>query len=181
MGKISVDAFLREYNVAAKQKGTAVETFIKKHIVKKYIPYLDKDSICTRIIYASCYADKERKIVRFNTPGKHILFNMNLIDLYSDIEIDFKGNKLIEQYDKLMESGAIYLLVAAISDEEYMEFNTLLDMKLDDLRDNEYSITALLYNLKDSLSLTDEVITNALKSPEVKAMIEEIKKKPIES
>ena len=106
---------------------------------------------------------------------------MNLIDLYSDIEIDFKGNKLIEQYDKLMESGAIYLLVAAISDEEYMEFNTLLDMKLDDLRDNEYSITALLYNLKDSLSLTDEVITNALKSPEVKAMIEEIKKKPIES
>ena len=42
MEKISVDAFLREYNVAAKQKGTAVETFIKKHIVKKNIPYLEK-------------------------------------------------------------------------------------------------------------------------------------------
>ena len=162
MGKISVDAFLREYGVAAKQKGTAMETFIKKHIITEYVPYLDKDVVCTRIIYATCYTDKERKIVKFNTPVRQILFNMNLIDLYTDIEISFKDDETIKQYDKLMSCGAIYLLINAIPEAEHMEFSTLLDMKLDDLVSNEYSITALLYNLKESVNLSEEVINSAI-------------------
>lgn len=176
MGKISVDAFLREYGVVAKQKGTAMETFIKKHIVTDYVPYLEKDVLCTRIIYATCYADKDRKIIKFNTSGRNLLFDMNLINLYTDIEISFEDNKTIEQYDKLMKSGAIYLLMDKIPEAEHLEFSAMLDEKLGDLVTNEYSITALLYNLKNSITLTDEVITDALKSPEVKAIIEEIKK-----
>lgn len=180
MGKISVDAFLREYSVAAKQKGTAVETFINKHIVTDYVPFLEKDVLCTRIIYATCYADKDRKIVKFNTPARNILFDMNLINLYTDIEINFEDNKNVEQYDKLMKSGAIYLLMDKIPESEHLEFSTLLDAKLSDVVTNEYSITALLYNFINSLALTDEVITDALKSPEVKEMIEELKKKAID-
>ena len=42
MKKISIDAFLREYGVVAKQKGTAMETFIKKHIVTDYIDFIQK-------------------------------------------------------------------------------------------------------------------------------------------
>ena len=162
MNKISVDAFIREYGVAAKQKGTAMETFIKKHIVTEYVPYIDKDVICTRIIYATCYADKERKIIKFNTPIRQILFNMNLIDLYTDIEISFKDDETTKQYDKLMSCGAIYLLINAIPEAEHMEFSTLLDMKIDDLISNEYSITALLYNLKESINLSEEVINSAI-------------------
>lgn len=164
MGKISVDAFLREYSVAAKQKGTAMENFIKKHIVTEYIPYIEKDVVCTRIMYATCYADKDRRIVKFNTPTRQILFNMNLIDLYTDIEISFKDDETIKQYDKLMSSGAIYLLIDAISETEYMEFSTLLDMKIDDLISNEYSLTAILYNLKESIGISSEVIGAAIEA-----------------
>lgn len=162
MEKITVDAFLREYGVAAKQKGSAIETFIKKHIVTDYVPYLEKDVLCTRVIYATCYADKDRKIIKFNTPGRLLLFNMNLINLYTDIEISFENDETIKQYDKLMEAGVIYLLINAIPETEYTEFVTLLNMKLDDLRDNEYSLEALLYNLKKSFSISEEVINSAL-------------------
>ena len=170
MGKISVDAFLREYSVAAKQKGSAMETFIKKHIVTQYVPYLEKDVLCTRIIYATCYADKDRKIIKFNTPGRLLLFNMNLINLYTDIEISFENDETTKQYDKLMEVGAIYLLINAIPETEYTEFVTLLNMKLDDLRDNEYSLEALLYDLKKSFSISEDIINSALE--ELKKQVE---------
>lgn len=170
MGKITVDAFLREYGVAAKQKGSAMETFIKKHIVTQYVPYLEKDVLCTRIIYATCYADKDRKIIKFNTPGRLLLFNMNLINLYTDIEISFENDETTKQYDKLMEVGAIYLLINAIPETEYTEFVTLLNMKLDDLRDNEYSLEALLYDLKKSFSISEDIINSALE--ELKKQVE---------
>lgn len=170
MGKITVDAFLREYGVAAKQKGSAMETFIKKHIVTQYVPYLEKDVLCTRIIYATCYADKDRKIIKFNTPGRLLLFNMNLINLYTDIEISFENDETTKQYDKLMEVGAIYLLINAIPKTEYTEFVTLLNMKLDDLRDNEYSLEALLYDLKKSFSISEDIINSALE--ELKKQVE---------
>ena len=172
MGKISVDAFLREYSVAAKQKGSAMETFIKKHIVTQYVPYLEKDVLCTRIIYATCYADKDRRIIKFNTPGRLLLFNMNLINLYTDIEISFENDETTKQYDKLMEVGAIYLLINAIPETEYTEFVTLLNMKLDDLRDNEYSLEALLYDLKKSFSISEDIINSALE--ELKKQVETI-------
>lgn len=170
MGKITVDAFLREYGVAAKQKGSAMETFIKKHIVTQYVPYLEKDVLCTRIIYATCYADKDRKIIKFNTPGRLLLFNMNLINLYTDIEISFENDETTKQYDKLMEVGAIYLLINAIPETEYTEFVTLLNMKLDDLRDNEYSLEAFLYDLKKSYSISEDIINSALE--ELKKQVE---------
>lgn len=167
MGKISVDAFLREYSVAAKQKGTAMETFIKKHIVTDYVPYLEKEVLCTNIINATCYIPTEEKIIKFNTPARHILYIMNLINLYTDIEISFKDTDSVEQYDKLTKAGASYLLINAIPDAEYAEFNNMLNMKLDDLRDNEYSLEAIVYNFTKSLSISEEVINSA---------IEEIKK-----
>lgn len=170
MGKITVDAFLREYSVVAKQKGSAMETFIKKHIVTQYVPYLEKDVLCTRIIYATCYADKDRRIIKFNTPGRLLLFNMNLINLYTDIEISFENDETTKQYDKLMEVGAIYLLINAIPETEYTEFVTLLNMKLDDLRDNEYSLEALLYDLKKSFSISEDIINSALE--ELKKQVE---------
>ena len=174
MGKISVDAFLREYNVAAKQKESAVENFIKKHITTQYIPFLEKDAHCTAIIKSTCYVDKEKSIVRINSPGRYIIFVMRLIDLYTDIEISFKDTDSVEAYDKLNSVGAIDALMGGIPENERTEFSTVLNMKLDDLRDNEYSITALFYGLKKDLSLFDKVLTDAFNSPQVKEVLEKL-------
>lgn len=174
MGKISVDGFLREYSVAAKQQGSAMETFIKKHIITDYIEYATKCIYCDSIINATCYVKVgEKRIVRFNSSTRYLFFTMKVIELYTDIEIN--ADDVLGDYDKLNKVGAIGNLIAGIPESEYSEFYTLLNMKLDDLRDNEYCVTALLYNFKESFSLSEDVIKEVLSSPEVKELIQNIK------
>jgi len=161
MGKISTDAFIREYGVAAKQKGTAMETFIKKHIVTDYVDFLTKCVYCDNIINATCYIkDGDREFVKINSTNRYLFFTMRLIELYTDIEID--QEKVWEEYDKLNKVGAISTLMNAIPEVEYAEFSTILNMKMDDFRDNSYSVTALFYNLKNSLSISEEVINSVI-------------------
>lgn len=163
MGKISVDAFLRQYGVADKQKGTAMKDFIKKHIVTDYVSFLEKEVTCTNIVNSTTrIIEKNKEILKINSSARYLLFVMRLIDIYTDIEIDFTDAKYVYQYDDLNKVGAIGNLIAAIPEREYSEFSTLLNMKLDDFRDNEYSITALLYNLKQSFSLSEEVINSVI-------------------
>ena len=175
MKKISVDAFLREYSVPAKQKGSAMDTFIKKHITNEYVGFIEKCVWCDSIVKASCYVkDGDYEYVKVNSANRYIAFIMRLISLYTDIEIDFENAKFVEQYDELNKAGAINALIAAIPEDEYSEFSTILNMKMDDFRDNEYSITALLYNLKKSSSLFEEVINQVLESDEFKAIVENL-------
>lgn len=169
MGKISVDAFLREYGVAAKQKGSTMETFIKKHITTHYVPILVKDVHCTKIIEASCHAP-DSNIIKFNSLLKYIATPMRLIDLYTDIIVIFEEGAFIDQYDKLNEVGAVDELIKLIPEKEIVEFYDVLNMKLSDFRDNEYSLEALSYNIKESFSISEDVINSAIE--ELKKQIE---------
>lgn len=162
---ITVDAFLREYNVAAKQKGSAMETFIKKHITTEYVDFITKSVYCENIVKTTCHKKQEDKeLVVIDSTSRYLFFVMRLIQLYTDIDIN--NDNIVEDYDKLNKVGAVNVIITAIPESEYSEFSTLLNMKMDDFRDNEYSITALLYNFKESLSLSEEVIN---------AVIEELK------
>lgn len=161
MGKISVNAFLREYGIAAKQKGSAMETFIKKHIVTDYIDFLTKSVYCEKIIDVTCYIkDGERKIVKINSANRYLFYIMRMIELYTDIELN--QERIWEDYDKLNKAGAIGVIMAAIPKSEQSEFSTILNMKLDDFRDNVYSLEAIAYNFKESLSLSEEVINSVI-------------------
>ena len=174
MGKINVDGFLREYSVAAKQQGSAMDAFIKKHIVTDYIGIAAKVAQCDAIVKNTCYVkDGDHTFIKFNSVTRYIWFVMKLIELYSDVEIN--ADDLVGDYDKLNKAGAIMELIAGIPESEYSEFSTILNMKLDDLRDNEYCVAALLYNFKESLSLSEDVIKNVLSSPEIKDLIQQIK------
>lgn len=163
MGKISLDAFLREYKVAAKQKDSALENFIKKHITTDYISFLQKDAICTSIVEVTTHIESgDKKIIKVNSASEDLLFIMRLIDLYTDIEIDFTDINFVKQYDELNKIGALDVLINSIPENEYVEFNKILNMKMDDFRVNEYSLTAILYNFKESLTLSEEVINLVL-------------------
>lgn len=163
MKKISIDAFLREYSVVTKQKGTAMETFMKKHIVTDYIGFIQKSVICDSIVKATCYAKEgDIEFVHINSANINLFFEMKIIDLYTDIEINVSEGNLAEQYDKLNKVGAVENILECVPEDEYAEFNALLKMKLNDFRDNEYSITALLYNLKKSFALSSDTIGAAI-------------------
>lgn len=164
---ISIDMFVKTYKANSKAKDKTFEEFINKHITTKYIPFLTKEVYCDSIIKATSYVkDGENEFVKINSVSRYIFFVMKLIELYTDIELsDYSnenGTNIATDYDKLNEIGAIDVLLKAIPKDEYAEFTTLLNLKLDDLRDNEYSITALFYNLKNSLSISEEVINSAI-------------------
>ena len=176
MGKTSIDNFIKIYMINSKAKDKTFEDFIKKHITTEYIDFITKCVYCDSIIKSTCYVkDGDKEFVKINSANRYLFFVMRLLQLYTDLDIN--NENPLDDYDRLNKVGAIETLLAAIPGSEYTEFSTLLNMKMDDFRDNEYSITALLYNLKQSFSLSAEVITEALKSPEIKKLIKELQSK----
>ena len=170
MKKISVKDFVQMYKTNSKTTDKTFEDFIKKHIVVDYIDFIKKEVICTTIINSTCYIESGgRQIVKINSPARFIIFIMRLIDLYTDIEVDFTDANYVKQYDELNKIGAINTLISAIPNNEYVEFNTMLNMKMDDFRDNEYSIKAFLYNLKESFNISEDIINSAIKELEKEA------------
>ena len=163
---ITVDMFCKTYKANIKAKDKTFTDFINKHITTKYVDYIKKTVYCEGIIKATCFVkDGDREFISFNSPNRYLFFVMRLIELYTDIEID--DENVVGDYDKLNEIGAIDTIIATMPEREYTEFTTILNMKLDDLRDNMYSMTALAYNFKESLSLSEEVMN---------AVIQELKK-----
>lgn len=160
---ITVDMFVKTYKANSKTKDKTFEEFIQKHITTTYVPILVKDVHCTKIVESSCHEhETEKELIKINSVGRYISFVMRLIDLYTDIDIIFEEGAFIAQYDKLNEVGAINTLIEAIPESEYAEFEAILNMKLDDFMTNEYSITALLYNLKQSFNISEEIINSVL-------------------
>lgn len=158
---ITVDMFVKTYKANSKAKDKTFEDFINKHITTQYINFATKCVYCDGIIKASCYTKNgDREFIKINSANRYFFFVMRLIDLYTDIDIS--DEDVISDYDKLNEVGAINTLMAAIPKSEYSEFSTILNMKMDDFRDNEYSLVGFLYNLKESLSLSEEVINSAI-------------------
>ena len=158
---ITVDMFVKTYKANSKAKDKTFEDFINKHITTQYVDFMTKYVYCDDIVDSTCHIkDGERKIIKINNANRYLFFVMRLIQLYTDIDLDEEN--IVSEYDKLNEVGAISTLIAAIPKSEYSEFSTLLNMKMDDFRDNEYSLTGFLYNLKESLSLSEEIINSAI-------------------
>lgn len=158
---ISVDMFVKTYKANSKAKDKTFEDFMKKHITTSYIPFMNKVAICGSIAKVTCHVKEgEREFIRFDSPTRYLIFVMKLIENYTDIEVG--TDNVAEQYDKLNEVGAINTLINYIPEAEYAEFSTILNMKMDDLRDNEYSTTALFYNLREELRISEEVLNSVI-------------------
>ena len=102
MEKISVEMFVKTYKAQAKGKDETFQEFIKKHIVNEYVDYLTKDAYCSKIVESSTHIqDGEHTIIKVNSTVRYMLFVMRLIELYTDIDINFEDVQFIKQYDEL--------------------------------------------------------------------------------
>ncbi len=152
---MNVNEFVNKYKISQNK-----EDIIKKIIKNTYVPYLEKCVWCTKTIQASTKI-VDTDIVKIDSATQYIGFVMRLMDLYTDLDIKFENAEFVNQYDALAKLGAVVPIISAIPQSEYAEFKMILDMKNSDFRENEYSITALLYNFKKSLNITEETINNA--------------------
>lgn len=147
--KITVADFVKGYTQISNDKNK--EMFIKKHFVDKYIPYEEKCSICKRIIDASMTTDVAgKKVFRQDTTARYMLYSLNIIDLYTDITIDY--TKALEQFNLLDKYNLIDVLYLNIPGSDKQKMDTILQMKLDDYYENERSTTGFIEKVYNRFS-----------------------------
>lgn len=122
------------------KKWKDVEVFIKKHLNQKYINYEVKVDICEKIVHL-CNFDEEMKFER-NTPMTQMMFSMELIKNYYDIDIEYED--MLDDFNKLDKEGLVRILIDNIPEDEYKKFMFLLDAINDDIQVNERSLVGYM-------------------------------------
>ena len=137
-----VKSFVEEYEkqLSDVEKNSYLKNKLK---VEKYLSYSDKVLLAERIVNGSSYAivkedgvlNKTDKI-KINSPMRYILFVMTIIDKYTNITVNF--NDVMPEFDYLNKNGLFEIIFNKIGDREIGEFNTVVEMVLDDFMANKY-------------------------------------------
>ena len=162
MNKISVSKFIEEYKNSSDK-----DACIERHIVTDYIPYEKKIAICNNIVNISSYKtvvinDEEKKIFNVDSRSRYVLFTLEAIRNYTDIDIEFSNGKMIEGFNLLNKESLIDAILSAVSERDYSELSTVLNMTIDDLFTNERSITSYIDNKLNALSVLKNSSLNVI-------------------
>lgn len=166
---MNIEKFLTQYKVNNNK-----DEFVKKHIVDKYIPYAEKVAHCENIVNKSSYinVDNNTKIFKVNTPVRQVIFNLTLISLYTDIDIDFSNG--FKCFDSLNKEHAIPIILANIPETEFIEFSAILTMVEDDFEVNERDFISYIDTKLTALGMFTESFSNLLDSDKIKELIEKL-------
>lgn len=142
---IMVKDLVDKFNSMASSK-LKTEYLNKVIVVKPYIGYGTKLIYINKILDNSCY-DKDKNI-HVDSCKRYLLYVQALIMAYTNIKIDVSD--AIADYDRLESSGLLETILGMIPEHELQSFDTMLQMKLDDLMTNNYDIHAYIdKKLKD--------------------------------
>ena len=138
----NVKSFVEEYEKCSNNDDRA--KFLKTKLkTEKYMPYADKLTLADNIINHSSYAMvkedgvlKKTDKIALNSPMRYILFVMTVVDKYTNIEVNF-GN-IMPDFDALNFNSLIEVVFEKVGDKETAEFNTVVEMVLNDFMANKY-------------------------------------------
>lgn len=153
------------------------ETFVKKHIKTRYVPYATKIDISKSIIKFCMYKEiNNKKVFVPNSPQRYCLFVQAIIDLYTDLEWDttiLDGEELRDisrDFDLLECNGLVEVLLSIIG-EDISKFTTVLNMVLDDEVSTNHSIVSFLETKMETLSMAFDSMFDAFEDPVIKDSI----------
>ena len=148
------DEFIAKYNASMDKN-----KFIKKHIVRTYLPYQDKIAESKEIVKRSCYVEIDGKqFFKQNSPIFFMLFMLRVITDYTDIEYENDG---LTVFNALSEIGLLETIISAIPQKEYETFNTVLHMCKDDEMENYRSLAGFFDTKVDALGLSFNALAEA--------------------
>lgn len=159
---MTTDEFIKSYNANVKPyfkkdgSNPKADDFFASQITKKYIPIERKTALADMIVQSSTFNENEKgeKIYQVNSPVKYILFRLQSIEEYTDIEIDFEHTT--EEYNKLSELNLVNMLMKYIPRIDLDEFEYVLNMIESDLEENLRSNAALLDRFSMAMSVAEE-------------------------
>lgn len=138
----NVKNFVEEYEKQITEADKA--QFLKAKLkYEKYMPYAEKLFIAENIIQSSSYAMvkdgdtlKKTDRIQINSPMRYILFVMTIVNKYTNIEVNFSN--IMPEFDYLNKNNLIEIICDKIGDKEVAEFNTVVEMVLNDFMSNKF-------------------------------------------
>ena len=134
---------------------------IKKELeIKKYIPVMEKKKFATNVI-AACTYDVDDYIT-VDSFKMDIYFHMNLLKLYTNLEIANSFHEIVEQYDILCEKGILNVVIGIIGDD-YDALDAILGYELDALLEEnslECQVVKVANKINGIMNVASEKIKN---------------------
>lgn len=142
--KYTVKDFCKKYNGADAVQ--TKETYVKSIMNPHYIPYEIKITVCENIVKSAYYKkdDNGNRKLYINSPIQYMLYRLELVRQYTNIEVDFSN--VIDEFNLLNKSELFDEIIVNIPNRELNEFEMVLDMVKDDAIKNEYETHAFISN-----------------------------------
>ena len=150
---MKIDEFIKKYN-SAKDK----DKFLEECIKKTYIPYSEKIADCSGVINATIEKDGMFKV---NTPAQFMIFMVQIITRYTDIE---KDDDIVGLFEKLDELNLINGIISKIPEREFTSYNTILNMVQDDYMENDRNIVSFLETKLRTLGISIDTLLDAIQN-----------------
>lgn len=174
---MKIDTFITLYKSkkTVDDKADAIATIIKNEHIS-YADKVDRVGIIAKNSYHVKRVDSdmvEHEVFQQNSAAKYMLYSLTLVDLYTNLEVDFKQS--LEQFEKI--NGEILdNIISAIDERERKEFQMLLEFACDDLLVNEYEPHAFIREQVERFgTLIGTLIIPALENLDINKIEEVIK------
>ena len=111
-----------------KYKNCKDDSFTTDITVKNYLPIAEKKALAKKVI-DKCKVVKNG-IVKINEIDKYIVFTIEVIRAYTELEFDEDFNKAMEEYDALCICGLLNPILDTFKEEYKIVFN-FVNMQMD--------------------------------------------------
>lgn len=150
---MKVDEFIKKYNSAKDKKD-----FLNKCIVKQYIPYHKKIADCDAVLKATIESDGMFKI---NTPAQFMIFTIQIITRYTEIE---KEENILDMFEKLDELNLINAIISSIPEREFNSYNTIFSMIQNDYMENNRDIVSFFETKIKAIGLSLDTLLEVIQN-----------------
>ena len=148
---MKIKDFIKDFNKLNTEEDKV--NFVKQIITVDYVPFVEKVDSCLKVLDDTWYVKDEItgvKRLHITTPATYALFNMVLINKYTDLDVDFKNT--IAEYDLLNNGNYLGMILHYIPENESYEFRKILEMTQDDVMQNEYYVGKYISDRIESIS-----------------------------
>ena len=147
--------------------------FIEAHVVKTYLPYIQKVALAKTLNEATMYrwipsTDENGNPTKVKTDQvkvsshiRNLLFKRMVIENYTDLKVE--ESSFYNEYDLLQECGVMDYILSYI-DDDVREFKSVCDMIKDDTLKNEYEMNAQIAKIAEAFSDKLDPVFEALAS-----------------
>lgn len=181
---MTVQEFVDKYNSFKNED--LKNKFVKERITTEYVSYRTKMDVCKRIVDATMQKTVEvqgveRKYFYSSAAIRFFMQQVQLIRLYTDIEIHEIGEESIDEFELLDKYALIDLLMCAMPEREVNYFSTIMQMYIDDYMVNENNIINYIENKLTASGLVVNTVLDQIKeladNEDIKKYIKSIKDK----